>query len=254
MDGLGADHGGEAVLAILVDGDHVLFLAEQLVLLQRGEARLGDDVVLEVEDALDVLQRHVEQRADARRQRLQEPDVGDGRGELDMAHALAADARQRDFDAALLADDALVLHALVLAAQALIVLDRAKNARAEQTVALRLEGAVVDGLRLLDLAERPGQNLLRAGERDPDGIEHLRRRLRIEEIHDLLVHAVLLFGVLENPLHLARAKRPPSLSATGRRIRLGAPRRSRGAPYPVTRLRRAAGQGCRRAWCSPARH
>ena len=58
-----------------------------------GQARLGDDVVLEVEDALDVLQRHVEQRADARRQRLQEPDVGDRRGQLDMAHALAADAR-----------------------------------------------------------------------------------------------------------------------------------------------------------------
>ena len=26
------------------------------------------------------------------------------------------------------------------------------------------------------------------------GIEHLGRRLRVEEIHDLLVHAVLLFG------------------------------------------------------------
>ena len=117
-----------------------------------------------------------------------------GRRELDMAHALAANARQRDFDAALLADDALVLHALVLAAQALVVLDRAEDARAEQAVTLRLERAVVDGLRLLDLAERPGQNLLRAGERNPDGIEHLRRRLGIEEIHDLLVHAVLLFG------------------------------------------------------------
>src|SRR4029077_16822785 len=136
------------------------------------------------------------------------------RGQFDMAHALAPDPRQRHFDRALLADDALVLHALVLAAQALIVLDRTKNARAEQAVTLRLEGTIVDGLRLLELAERPGQNLLRAGERDPDGIEHLRRRLGIEEIHDLLVHAVLLIGVLENPLHLARAKRPPSVSAT----------------------------------------
>jgi hypothetical protein len=62
----------------------VLFFREQLIALQRGQARLGDDVVLEIENALDVLERHVEQRADARRQRLQEPDVGDRRGQLDM--------------------------------------------------------------------------------------------------------------------------------------------------------------------------
>ena len=108
-----------------------------------------------------------------------------------MAHALAAHARQRHLDRALLADDALVLHALVLAAQALIVLDRAKDARAEQTVAFRLEGAIVDGLRLFDLAVRPGQNLLRAGDRNPDLIEDLSRRLRAEKIHNLLVHRLL---------------------------------------------------------------
>src|SRR4029078_9602360 len=100
-------------------------------------------------------QRHVEQQTNAARQRLEEPDVRDRRGQLDVAHALAAHARQRDLDAALLADDALVLHALVLAAQALVVLDRAKDARAEQAVALGLEGPVVDRLRLLDLAVRP---------------------------------------------------------------------------------------------------
>src|SRR5690606_19047029 len=109
-------------------------------------------------------------------------------GQLDMAHALTAHARQRDFDAALLADDALVLHALVFAAQALVVLDRTENARAEKAVTLRLERAVVDRLRLFDLAVRPGQNLLRGRERYPDGIEGLRRHLRIEKIHDLLVH------------------------------------------------------------------
>ena len=50
---------------------------QELALLERGQARLDDDVVLEIEDALEVLQRHVEQQADARRQRLQEPDVRD---------------------------------------------------------------------------------------------------------------------------------------------------------------------------------
>src|SRR4029450_6806612 len=95
--------------------------------------------------------------------------------------------RQGHLDAALLADDAAELHALVLAAQALVVLDRAKDAGAEQAVALRLEGAVVDGLRLLDLAVGPGQNLLRACDRDLDLIEALRLRRLIEEIQDLLI-------------------------------------------------------------------
>ena len=187
-----ADHGGEAVLAVLVLRLEVLLLGQQLTVLQRGQARLEHDVVFEIQDALEILQRHVEQQADAARQRLQEPDMRDRRGELDMAHALAPHARQRHLDAALLADDALVLHALVLAAQALVVLDRPEDARAEQAVALGLEGAVVDGLRLLDLAVGPGQNLLRARDRDPDLVEDLSRHLRAEEIHDFLVHRLLL--------------------------------------------------------------
>ena len=139
-----------------------LLLAEELALLERGQAGLDDDVLLEVEDALEIAQRHVEHQADARRQRLQEPDVRDRRGELDVAHALAPDLLQRDFHAALLADDAAVLHPLVLAAQALVVLDRTEDARAEQAVTLGLERAVVDGLGLLDLAEGPAQDPLRA--------------------------------------------------------------------------------------------
>src|SRR5690606_478665 len=90
----------------------------------------------------------------------------------------------------------------------LVVLARPEDARAAQTVALRLERAVVDRLRLLDLAERPGQDLFRAGERDADRIEHLRRRLRVEEIHDLLVHAILLIGVLDNPFACRVRARP----------------------------------------------
>ena len=181
LDRLGADAGGEGVLAILVLGGEKLVLGQQLVLLERGQARLENDIALEVEDALELLQLHVEQQADAARQRLQEPDVRDRSGELDMAHALAADLRDGHLDAALLADDALVLHALVLAAQALVVLDRAEDARAEQAVTLGLERAVVDGLRLLDLAERPAADLLGARNADPDLVERLRLGDRICE-------------------------------------------------------------------------
>ena len=111
-----------------------------------------------------------------------------GRGQLDMAHAVAAHLLHRDFDAALFADDALVLHALVLAAQAFVVLHRPEDAGAEQPVALRLEGAVVDGLRLLDLAMRPAQDLVRAGQRNLDAVEGGDFLRRPEDIHQLLIH------------------------------------------------------------------
>src|SRR5246127_3233300 len=115
----------------------------------------------------------------------------DRRGELDVAHALTAHPRQRHLDRTLLADDALVLHPLVLAAQALVILDRPEDARTEQTVALGLEGAIVDRLGLFDLAVRPGLNLLRARDRNSNLIEDLSRHLRAEKIHNLLVHCLL---------------------------------------------------------------
>ena len=74
-----------------------------------------------------------------------------GRGQVDVAHPLAADLGAGDLDAAALADDALVTDALVLAAVALPVLGRTEDALAEQAVLLRLERAVVDRLGLGDL-------------------------------------------------------------------------------------------------------
>ncbi len=86
--GLGA-HGGVEV-AVLLAGLRVLFLGQQLAAFQGGQARLGHHVGFEIQHALDVAQGHVQHQADARRQRLQEPDVGDRRGQVDVAHALAA--------------------------------------------------------------------------------------------------------------------------------------------------------------------
>src|SRR5262247_4082166 len=119
--------------------------------------------------------------------------MGHRRGQLDVAHALAPHAREGDLNRALLADDTLVLHALVLAAQAFIVLDRAEDARAEQAITFRLKGAVVDRLRLFDFTVRPRQNLFRARNRDADLVEDLSRHLRAEKIHDLLIHSSLRF-------------------------------------------------------------
>src|SRR3546814_564313 len=113
------------------------------------------------------------------------PDVRHRAGQLDVAHALAAHLRERDLDARLPEDDAAILHALVLAAQALVVLDRTEDAREEQAVPFRLEGTVVDGLRLLDLAVGPGPDALRAGDRNADLVEALRAGRLAKNVHQL---------------------------------------------------------------------
>ena len=84
----------------------------------------------------------------------------DRHGQLDVAHALAADAGEGHLDAATVADDAAVLDALVLAAGAFPVLDGAEDAFAEQAAFFGLERAVIDGLGVLDLSLGPG----------PDGV------------------------------------------------------------------------------------
>src|SRR5947207_4841878 len=110
----------------------------------------------------------------------------DRRGELDVAHAVSPNFGQGHFDAAFFANDAAILHALVLAAQAFVILDRPKDPSAEQPVALRLERPVIDCLRLFDLAIGPRADTLRAGDRDPDLIEALRPANLAKDIHQLV--------------------------------------------------------------------
>src|SRR4051812_16555038 len=158
-----------------------LIFVEQLVRLEVGVARLDDDVGLEVEDALEIAQRDIEQVPDAARQPLEEPDVADRRGQRDVAKPLAADLGLRDFHTALVANDAAVLHPLVLAAQAFPVGDRPEDLGAEEPVAFGLEGAVVDRLRLRHLAVRPGQDLVRGRQRDANRVEVGRQGAAIIE-------------------------------------------------------------------------
>ena len=140
-------------------------------------AGLDDHVGFEVEHALQFAQRDIEQVADTAGQALEEPDVRARAGKLDMAEALAANAGEGDFDAALVADDAAVLHALILAAQAFPILGGAENARAKKSVALRLEGPVVDGLRLGDFAMRPAPDFFRRGQGNADRVK-IRNQIR----------------------------------------------------------------------------
>ena len=148
--------------------------------LERGEVALArlvvdrrDHVGGEVDDLLEVLRRQVEQVAQTARDALEVPDVGDGGGELDVPHALTTHLGARDLDTAALADDALEAHALVLAAVALPVPGRTEDLLAEEPVLLRLQGAVVDGFRLLDLTVRPRADVVRGGEPDAQLVEEV---------------------------------------------------------------------------------
>ena len=128
---------------------------------------LGDHVGREVDDLLEVLRRDVQQVAQSGRHTLEEPDVGHRSGELDVAHALTTHTALGDFHAAAFADDALEAHALVLAP----VAGRSEDLLAEQAVFLRLQGTVVDGLRLLDLAVAPVTDVVGGGQSDPQFVK-----------------------------------------------------------------------------------
>ena len=167
-----AHHGLEVVAELSRLLDEFLFV-EKLAALKRRKARINNDVGFEVKHALDVAKRNIEHHAHTRRQALEEPDVRHRAREVNVTHAFTAHLGERHFNAALFADDAAILEALVLAAKAFVVLHRPEDLRAEKTVALRLLSAVVDRLRLFDFAVGPGVDLFRAGKTDADGIEML---------------------------------------------------------------------------------
>src|SRR5271165_2973861 len=127
-----------------------------------------------------------------------------------MPHAVASDFGEGDLHATLLANDAAILHTLVLAAQALVILNRAEDSSAEQTIAFRLKRAIVDRLRLLDLSERPGVDSFGTGDRDADLVEALRPADLPKNIHQF-VHQRPLCARLSCPR--TRASR-----ATGARL------------------------------------
>ena len=126
-------HAGREGVAVLFLRFAIFGLAQQLLVQERGLARIDHEVILIIDDALELPGGHVHHEAEAAGHALEEPDVRDGHGQFDVAHALAAHARQRHLDAATVADHALVLDPFVLSARALPVLGRTENAFAEET-------------------------------------------------------------------------------------------------------------------------
>ncbi len=92
-------------------------------------------------------------------------------GKGDMGHTLTAHLGLYDLNAALLAHNAPVFHALVLTAQAFIILYRTENLGAEEALALRLERTVVDCLRLFHLSVGTFHYVLRRRDGNTYGLE-----------------------------------------------------------------------------------
>ena len=165
LDGLRPHAGAEIVLIRFLEVAVLLF-GKQRVFFKIRNARIDDNIRREIEDLLQQARRHIEQQPHAAARSLKIPDMRNRRGQLDVAHALAAHLGARDLDAAAFADLALVADALVAAAIAFPVLCRSKDLFAEQPFTLRLEGAVVDGFRLLNLAPRPFADKIRRRQSD----------------------------------------------------------------------------------------
>ena len=170
-NGLGPHHGGKGLTAVLLNLDAVVVLGQHLHEFQFGRAGFDDNVVLEVDDLFNVGGLHRQQRAQTRWQRLEVPNVHARRGQVDVAHALAANARVGDFHTTAIADDAFELGAAVLAAGAFVILFRTKNAFAEQAVFLGTVGAIVDGLGLLDFTKGPRTDVVGGSKIDLDASE-----------------------------------------------------------------------------------
>ena len=162
LDGRSAHLGVE----LTVFGDEVLVggFVDEGVLFEVGVALVDNDVAFVVDDLFEVLGVEAEEGADHARLVTDEPDVCERNGEFDMAHAFATHLGVSHFDAATVANNALVAHALELTAVAFPVLDRSKDLFAEKTILFGLEGTVVDRFRLGDFTIRPVANEVRSGE------------------------------------------------------------------------------------------
>jgi len=74
--------------------------------------------------------------------------VGYWNSKINVAHTLAADARNGDLYAATIANNALVFYAFIFAARAFPVPSRAENTFTEQTALFGLECPIVDRFRI----------------------------------------------------------------------------------------------------------
>ena len=116
---------------------------------------------------------HIQHQAEARGHAFKKPNVRGRHGKIDVAHPLTAHTGEGDLHAATIANDAFVFNALIFAAGTFPILDGAKDAFAKEAAFLGLEGAVVDGLGVFDLALGPAADGFGAGDGQGDVIHEV---------------------------------------------------------------------------------
>ena len=147
--------GDEIAFAVLLNRFAILGFCEELSLREWSLTRINNDVVLVINHALQLATAHIEHEADAGRHALVEPDVGNRNGEFDVTHALATNPAQGHFDAATVADHALVFDAFVFTAGTFPVPSRAEDALAEQATFFGLKRAIIDRFGIFHLSTAP---------------------------------------------------------------------------------------------------
>ena len=123
-------------------------------------------ILLIVDDSIQFLGRHTQKVTYLIRKGTEIPDVSNRYDEFDVTSTLTAHLLLCHLNTASVADDSLVADTLVLAAGALIVLGRTKDALAEQAVTFRLICTIINGFRLSHLTIRIFQDLLWRSETD----------------------------------------------------------------------------------------
>ena len=83
-----------------------------------------------------------------------------------MPHPFPSNLCKSNLNTALFANYSAVFHSLVLTAVTLVILDRSEDLGAEETIPLGLKRAVIDRLRILDLAVAPRLDVVRRRHRD----------------------------------------------------------------------------------------
>ena len=133
----------------------------------------SDHVSSEVNNLLKILRGKIKKVTQAAWNTLEVPDMSYWGSKLDMTHALTTYFGTSYFNTASFTDDAFEADTLVLTAVTLPVASWSEDLLAEETVFLRLESAVVDGLWLLYFAMRPGANVLSSSKTNAELIKEI---------------------------------------------------------------------------------
>ena len=108
QNSLGTHFSGE-IITVFLECINILLFAQKLTGFKLGHTGIGYDIAFKIQYAFNIAQLHIQNQADAGRQRLQIPDMGNRRGKFDMTHSLTANFSLSNFNAALIANSAAVL-------------------------------------------------------------------------------------------------------------------------------------------------